>query len=82
MSFDVERPLLKIVRRRKAGPEVLPIQPLIMNCGAAKVYPFFSQEKRRTTVCVSKTRLQKTLVCIDEFDIAQEADILNLVQQS
>src|SRR5687768_5936893 len=53
-----------------------------MNCSAAIVYPFFSQEKGCATVCVLETRLQKALVCILEFDIAQKTDILNFGQQS
>ena len=50
--------------RKGSGPA------LSMNCRAVKVYPFFSHEKGRTAVRVPKSRLQKTLVCISEFDIA------------
>ena len=60
--------------RKGSGPAI------IMNCRAVKVYPFFSHEKGRTTVRVPKSRLQKTHVCISEFDIAKKADILNFLQ--
>ena len=53
-----------------------------MNGGPAKVYPFFSHEKRCASVGVREACLHETPVSILEIDVAQKTNVLNLVEDS